>query len=1284
MSSPKFSVRDLKLKTESTKLIKYFLASLTMPENDLWVNLSPYEKDRIIPHSFGLTEMGRDLLAEDYMPKQITASLIYPEDQVGKKFWKRIYEEASKKYGTTNIPVNTFNKVWIVPDKAVVFENPKNGTAFVVESRLKVMLEQDYLSLAKHQASQSSSTIGSQIVREIVIPELTREVNENKNFAKLRQVYNSLILATWFKKKIKDSILEQVYADKNKIVGLKYNDSVKRPYASDGIRSSVIASPKGEAIYKRTTNDVEYIYQQYLQAFKKGVFNFIKEDIDPQTQEIIPRKYFSGGLNMAMMATTVNSKGVIRYVKQMSKNAVFALTNTLLLTVLITTASLNVAKASETLSLTTNAVTQLNLTDEDRLVVNDTKQLLEASITGNITVHTAFFNRDYLKLAIKQQADQGNEYAQKLMADPHLANRVIGSYLALTKLTTDELSATSIDLRSQAESLRLLLGIDKRNVSLALIEYLELIKKGKITHISSQAGELLSSMAPKDLKRNPDLNELLKSDGGGLLLLTTFQGWWRVEAFSLETSNSKLIVEGLLDVVKKAEKTGSSLVQDEEKLKHNLALSSGYAYLFRNDQSAWQAMITFKGLTNFLFSAVFLTTVSNSLGSTNDYKGEVGINRVSDQVILRAEKLTNDEYSNWDPRIKAAVKDYLVALRKKAQVDQDEDEETRNALMLAFNLVFPKESKDVLTADVDSVKVKFANNTGVVDHQIIEEEEARNGKIYFVNDNSAQINLGPQYLTQNQINNLDFQYFNTASPGLNETKYQSLQRLTKAAQLGSELTNQTAKVSIHLSHIKAGQFTNDAQLHQFVTLNAKIWQDCDKAVYQIYNLVQNGAKFAMGSDIKDLRELGQKNFSKSEDAKKAFGILYGPVVYYFTFFDPQGNVYESSIDLKPVLGKDDNQLDLIATLDKFTGPVIVYDLPIVPKNITDYVIGRRAGVLGQEDNAARAMTSRAYKGKDFSIDKDGLLKGRIFSTDFIERERSISKTRKTIAFDLDQTLAVFQDDYAHYDPKYPPVYVLRPHIKEQIEQLAKKYRLVIWTSAAGDRVRKDFIKKFPELMKYFDLVITRENYDIISRDKPEMNSEEILNAYSFEKKKDDILEIYKETANNPIKDITLLGYSLIVDDHIYVDNLKADPDRDYLKIHPNAQHYKFNQIGRFRFRSTEHKFIDEESGISDLAVKLDKIVKGSEAMLLKIHQKSHLTPTGGIDLTPANMHLQTKISNGESALNVQRIRFRLDPAMLKQLQKAPGFTPQVINIKPMTDLNSFLGLKEQGDELVAV
>jgi len=274
------------LQKESEKLIKYFLASLTIPENDLWVNLSPYEKDRIVPEEFGQTQMGRDLLAEDYILKQITASLIYPESKLGKEFWQKVYAQAQDKYGTTNIPINTFNKVWILPDKAVVYEN--GGTAFILENHLKVMLEQDYLALSKNTVVlsaakdlkmplDSSSTsqndvnaLGSKIVREIVIPALTKEVNEGKNFSQLRQVFYSLILATWYKQKIKDSILNKIYSDRKKTQGL------------------VIPAKAGI--------QVKAIYDQYLKAFKKGVYNYIKEEPDPLTNQTIPRKYFSGGV----------------------------------------------------------------------------------------------------------------------------------------------------------------------------------------------------------------------------------------------------------------------------------------------------------------------------------------------------------------------------------------------------------------------------------------------------------------------------------------------------------------------------------------------------------------------------------------------------------------------------------------------------------------------------------------------------------------------------------------------------------------------------------------------------------------------------------------------------------------------------------------------------------------------------------------------------------------------------------------------------------------------------
>ncbi len=140
-------------RSESQKLIKYFLASLTIKEDDLWVNLSPYEKDRMIPEELGKIELGRDMLVQDYVLKQLTASMIYPEKELGKAFWNRVYTRAQEKFGTSDIPVDTFNKVWIVADKAKVFE--QNNGAYVVGSHLKVMLESDYEAMS-HQKGMAA------------------------------------------------------------------------------------------------------------------------------------------------------------------------------------------------------------------------------------------------------------------------------------------------------------------------------------------------------------------------------------------------------------------------------------------------------------------------------------------------------------------------------------------------------------------------------------------------------------------------------------------------------------------------------------------------------------------------------------------------------------------------------------------------------------------------------------------------------------------------------------------------------------------------------------------------------------------------------------------------------------------------------------------------------------------------------------------------------------------------------------------------------------------------
>lgn len=64
---------------------------------------------------------------------------------MGSDFWDRVYEKAYQEYGTTEVPVDTYNKVWIVPDVASIYVNGTN--AFIVSSKLKVMLEEDYLAL---------------------------------------------------------------------------------------------------------------------------------------------------------------------------------------------------------------------------------------------------------------------------------------------------------------------------------------------------------------------------------------------------------------------------------------------------------------------------------------------------------------------------------------------------------------------------------------------------------------------------------------------------------------------------------------------------------------------------------------------------------------------------------------------------------------------------------------------------------------------------------------------------------------------------------------------------------------------------------------------------------------------------------------------------------------------------------------------------------------------------------------------------------------------------------
>ncbi|MCP4651829.1 MAG: hypothetical protein GY858_00365 [Candidatus Omnitrophica bacterium] len=275
------SSKDNVSREEASRLIRYFLAGLTLPQGELWVNLSPHEEDRVASGNLALTDLGKDMLGQDYCLKQLVSSLTYPESETGKEYWQQVYQQLADQFGTSDMPINTYNKVWIMPEKSVVYE--KANTAFILEASLKVMHQRDYVAVQQNslregtvpifsakkmgQSPDQIDQITSQIFNETILPKINQEVNHGENFATLRQIYHALVLAVWFRKKFKDSFYKD-YIDQGKISGIGLED-------------------KGAK---------EKIYNLYVEAYKKGVYNYVRRDYDPATNKKLNRRYYSGGV----------------------------------------------------------------------------------------------------------------------------------------------------------------------------------------------------------------------------------------------------------------------------------------------------------------------------------------------------------------------------------------------------------------------------------------------------------------------------------------------------------------------------------------------------------------------------------------------------------------------------------------------------------------------------------------------------------------------------------------------------------------------------------------------------------------------------------------------------------------------------------------------------------------------------------------------------------------------------------------------------------------------------
>ena len=277
------------------ELLNYFLIGLALPNDTFWVNLRPDAADNIIDPLLEKTDIGKIFLEADLQLKKDTASLTSPQNPEGKQYWDKLYKKAGELFGTENITIPTITRPWIVPNEVIVRET--DDSAYIYKATLKVMLEEDYLRGVRDDPAGASgrgtinysfndprlkelNEYSTRIISETIIPKLTKEVNSSKRYAKLRQVYYSLVLSRWFKERYRSQSTENRAQIKEK--------------ANNYL--SLIDSGDLTNLASKESYDKQTYFQAYQKSFKGGEYNLKETVATPSGQSI--RSYISGGISV--------------------------------------------------------------------------------------------------------------------------------------------------------------------------------------------------------------------------------------------------------------------------------------------------------------------------------------------------------------------------------------------------------------------------------------------------------------------------------------------------------------------------------------------------------------------------------------------------------------------------------------------------------------------------------------------------------------------------------------------------------------------------------------------------------------------------------------------------------------------------------------------------------------------------------------------------------------------------------------------------------------------------
>ncbi len=299
-------IKEGELEEKTKVLMDYFKIGLSLPNEKFWVNLRPDAQDQIIDPELEKTDIGKIMLEADLQLKKDTAGLTSPQNPEGKAYWDKLYKKAGELFGSENITIPTITRPWIVPGEIILRQ--REDSAYIFKANMKVLLEEDYLSSQPSAISSQQynfkdprmkelNQYSTQLIRELIIPRLTKEVNISKRYAPLRQVFFSLVMARWFKDTFGSSGSASAPG-----IRVSENSYVKL------IDSGDLTNLTSKDSWFKT-----YYFNEYKKSFEKGEYN-LKEDIYTPTGQVI-RSYVSGGVSSAIMTQkptgTIEGNGLV-------------------------------------------------------------------------------------------------------------------------------------------------------------------------------------------------------------------------------------------------------------------------------------------------------------------------------------------------------------------------------------------------------------------------------------------------------------------------------------------------------------------------------------------------------------------------------------------------------------------------------------------------------------------------------------------------------------------------------------------------------------------------------------------------------------------------------------------------------------------------------------------------------------------------------------------------------------------------------------------------------------